>query len=118
MLRIGLFSNRSAGVGRTEKSVCATSSSANSIPIIRAVRASPSRGAETYATTTETITSTAAIVMLCQRKIVCVSGITPVIGRSAAGIDDFVACRSAADDDNPSAQTLPSPRYAAAPMAR
>src|SRR5947208_3064604 len=57
------------------------------------------------------------MVMLCQRKIVCVSGITPVIGSSDAGIDDFVACSSAADDESPSAQTLPSPRYATAPRA-
>lgn len=59
---------------------------------------------------TDTRTSTSASTMLCQRKIVCVSGMTPVIGRSEAGIEDFVAWSNAADEERPSAQTLPSPR--------
>ena len=43
---------------------------------------------------------------------------TPVIGRSLSGIDERVAWSSAADDDRPRAQTLPSPRYAAEQIAR
>ena len=53
---------------------------------------------------------TTAVTMLCQRKIVCDSGSTPEIGSSEAGIDPLVAMSSAADDDRPSAHTLPRPR--------
>ena len=106
MLRMGLSFVRSITSG------------SNVTPISFAVRDSSSPGAETYATVTETAMRIAAITRFCQRKIVCVSGITPVIGSSAAGIDDFVACSSAADDESPSAHTLPRPRYAAAPRAR
>ena len=52
----------------------------------------------------------AAVARFCHRKIVCVSGITPVIGRSAGGMEDLVACSSAAEDERPRAQTLPRPR--------
>ena len=38
----------------------------------------------------------AAMVRLCHRKMVWLRGMTPVIGRSAGGIADFVACSSAA----------------------
>ena len=96
--------------GRARRGVSSHRVGETRSPSLAPSRASASRGAEKYATATETTTSTAAIDMLCQRKIVCVSGITPVIGSSAGGIDDFVACSSAADDERPSAQTLPSPR--------
>src|SRR4051794_16992137 len=86
-------------------------SSTNVTPISFAVRDDDSSGAEKYATTTEITINVPASASDCQRKIVCVSGITPVIGSSDAGIDDFVACSSAADDESPSAHTLPSPRY-------
>jgi acetyl esterase/lipase len=46
----------------------------------------------------------------CQRKIVSVNGMTPVIGSSAGGMLAGLACSSAADEDSPSAQMLPSPR--------
>ena len=42
----------------------------------------------------------------------------PLIRRIESGSDAGVAMISAADDDMPSAQTLPTPRYAAAPIAR
>ena len=38
------------------------------------------------------------------------NSVDSLTGRSAAGIVDGVACRSAAEDDNPRAQTLPRPR--------
>ncbi len=45
-----------------------------------------------------------------QRKIVWVSGISPLIANSDGGIALYVAIISAADDDSPIAQTAPSPR--------
>ena len=59
---------------------------------------------------TETAIRMIAVTMLCHRKIVRESGSTPEIGSSEAGIDPLVAMSSAADDDRPSAQTLPRPR--------
>jgi hypothetical protein len=69
-------------------------------------------------TAIETITSTAATTKLCQSPRVWPSGITPLMFSIASGNDAGVAMISAADDDNPNAQTLPTPRYAAAPSAR
>ncbi|MNC80401.1 hypothetical protein D3C75_1331810 [compost metagenome] len=46
----------------------------------------------------------------CQRKIVCVNGITPVIDRIDGGRLAGLACNCAADDDRPRAHTAPSPR--------
>jgi hypothetical protein len=43
---------------------------------------------------------------------------TPVTLSIESGNEAGVAMISAADDDIPSAQTLPTPRYAAAPIAR
>jgi len=62
--------------------------------------------------------STAAITTLCQRPNVWLSGITPLIFSIGSGRDAGAAMISAADEDSPSAQTLPMPRYAAAPIAR
>ena len=80
------------------------------MPIERALRVFSSDGAEKYAMTAETTISSTARTMLCQRKIVSVSGITPVIGSSAGGIIDFVAIIIAGEDERPSDQTLPRPR--------
>ncbi len=46
----------------------------------------------------------------CQRKMVSVNGITPVIARIDGGRLAGLACNCAADDDRPSAHTAPSPR--------
>jgi hypothetical protein len=62
--------------------------------------------------------SAAAITMLCQSPSVWLSGMTPLIFSIASGSDAGAAMISAADEDSPSAQTLPTPRYAAAPIAR
>ena len=59
---------------------------------------------------TERAMSAAARSRLCQRKRVWDNGITPVTASSGAGITERVACSWAADDDSPSAQTLPRPR--------
>ena len=56
--------------------------------------------------------------MLCHRPSVWLSGITPLIFSMASGSDAGAAMMSAADEDRPSAHTLPTPRYAAAPIAR
>ena len=56
--------------------------------------------------------------MLCQRKSVCVSGISPLMLNNDGGIEDLVAISIAAEEDNPIAHTAPSPRYAAPPAAR
>ena len=42
----------------------------------------------------------------------------PVMLLIEAGSEARLAISNAADDDMPSAQTLPTPRYAAAPIAR
>ena len=55
---------------------------------------------------------------LCQSPSVWLSGSTPLIRSIASGSDAGDAMINAADDDRPSAQTLPTPRYAAAPIAR
>ena len=56
--------------------------------------------------------------MLCHKPSVWLSGITPLIFSMASGNDAGAAMMSAADEDRPSAHTLPTPRYAAAPTAR
>jgi hypothetical protein len=75
-------------------------------------------GADKYAIATETTIRTAVVAMLCDKKSVCVRGISPLIAKSDGGIDDLVAISIAADDESPMAQTAPRPRYAAAPPAR
>ena len=55
---------------------------------------------------------------LCHRPSVWLSGMTPLIFSIESGSDADDAMMSAADDDRPSAHTLPTPRYAAAPIAR
>lgn len=46
----------------------------------------------------------------CQRKMVWVNGITPVIDRIDGGRLPGLACNCAADDESPRAQTAPRPR--------
>ena len=53
---------------------------------------------------------TAAVRRLCQSSSVCVSGMTPLMFRIDCGSDAGAAMISAADEDSPSAQTLPMPR--------
>ena len=57
-------------------------------------------------------------VKLCQSPSVWLSGMTPLMRSIASGNEAGAAMINAADDDRPSAQTLPTPRYAAAPIAR
>ena len=71
-----------------------------------------------YATAIETTISTAAMSRLCQRPSVWLSGMTPLMRSIESGSEAGAAMISAADDDRPSAHTLPTPRYAAAPIAR
>ena len=66
----------------------------------------------------ETTTSASNITPDCQRKMVWVKGMTPVIDRIDGGRLAGLACNCAADDDKPKAHTAPRPRYAAAPAAR
>jgi hypothetical protein len=63
-------------------------------------------------------TITPAVSRLCHSSSVCCSGITPLIARIDWGSEPGAAMMSAADEDKPSAHTLPMPRYAAAPTAR
>ncbi len=58
------------------------------------------------------------MVKLCQSPSVWLSGMTPLMRSIASGNEAGAAMINAADDDRPSAQTLPTPRYAAAPIAR
>jgi hypothetical protein len=81
-------------------------------------RACDAGGAEWYDTSIDTTMSRPAISRLCQRPSVSDSGITPLIRSIASGSDAGAAMISAADEDRPSAHTLPTPRYAAAPTAR
>ena len=60
----------------------------------------------------------AAIVSDCQVRMVSPKSRTPVIFSRSGGSDSAVACSCAAEEDRPSAQTAPSPMYAAAPIAR
>ena len=74
------------------------------------VRTSFPMGTVSHATRTETNIKTAAVSRLCQVKMVALSGMMPPILRMGAGINPFVFIMSAAEDDRPSAQMLPSPR--------
>jgi len=66
----------------------------------------------------KTVITMRAVSSLCQVKIVWVNGIRPLILKSSGGIDPLEAINRAADEESPSAHTLPTPRYAAAPAAR
>ena len=81
-----------------------------STPQSSALRALLGPGAVAYAITSETITSAANRTPDCQRKMVWVNGITPVIDRIDGGRLAGLACNCAAEDDSPSAHTAPSPR--------
>ena len=83
-----------------------------------AVRIDRPRGAENHEITTVSTIRTAAIVSDCQVRMVSPKSRTPVIFSSSGGSDSAVACSWAADEEKPSAQTAPSPMYAAAPSAR
>ena len=52
----------------------------------------------------------AAVSMLCQSSRVWLSGMTPLMLRMDCGSEPGAAMMSAADEDRPSAQTLPMPR--------
>ena len=56
--------------------------------------------------------------MFCQVKIVSDIDIVPLISYNSAGIEAFVAINNAAEEESPSAQTVPKPRKPAAPIAR
>ena len=83
-----------------------------------AVRIAAPCGAEAHAIATLSTIRTAAMVSDCQVRIVAPKSSTPVISSSSGGSDAGVACSWAAEDERPSAQTAPRPRYAAAPSAR
>lgn len=111
----GLYSSHSPGRVRGGRAAGARPAST---PKSLAVRAAAPCGAVSQATQIDTTISPAVSAMDCQRKIVWVKGITPVMASNPGGIDAGFACNCAADDDSPIAQTAPSPRYAAAPAAR
>jgi hypothetical protein len=67
-------------------------------------------GAEKKAIAIDTPISTAATSRLCHNPSVWLSGMTPLICSIASGSDAGAAMINAADDDKPSAQTLPTPR--------
>ena len=67
-------------------------------------------GADQMAITVESTISTAAMTIDCQRKMVSVNGITPVIGSSVLGRLAALAWSWAADELRPSAQVAPRPR--------
>src|SRR5258708_25424894 len=85
------------------------------MPYDSAVRAFSGEGVDKYAIATDTTIKITVVAMLCHKKSVCVSGISPLMLNSDAGIALFVAISIAAEDDSPIAHTPPSPRYAAAP---
>ena len=64
------------------------------------------------------ISIAAPMIMPCHKPSVSDKGITPLIRRIDCGKDAGAAMMSAAEEDNPSAQMLPMPRYPAAPIAR
>ncbi len=59
---------------------------------------------------TEVTISTIVTTMDCQRKMVSLKGMTPVIGRSDFGRLFALAWSCAAEEDRPIAQTAPRPR--------
>jgi hypothetical protein len=73
-------------------------------------RACAGGGAEKYDTAIETTMISPATTRLCQRPSVWLSGMTPLIRSIASGREAGAAMISAADEERPSAQTLPTPR--------
>src|ERR1700676_991694 len=107
MLSMGLYSSHSPGlVGRPTSSTVKVVG----IPQSTAVRAFSADAADKYATETAAPIRIAVVTKLGQRKIVCESGMIPLIASSEGGIAAFVAMSIAADDESPIAQVTPSPR--------
>ena len=106
-VRIGLYSSHSPG--RVGGAICSRGA-ATSSPIICAVTALLSEGADRCDSTIEITSRTAAISRDCHRKIVCENGMTPVMSRSGLGRLPGLACNCAAEELRPSAQVAPSPR--------
>ncbi len=66
-------------------------------------------GADNQAMPTDTGIRIAVNSSDCHKKTVSVNGITPVIASSAGGMLAGLACRSAAEEDRPSAHTELAP---------
>src|SRR6266850_1169262 len=111
----GLYSSHSPGRSRFAGG---TATGSYFTPIDSMSRAYSGAGWEYKEINIETTIITAAINMPCHKPSVCDNGMTPLISRIDLGKDAGAAMMRAAEDDKPSAQTLPIPRYPAAPSAR
>ncbi len=107
MVISGLYSSHSLGRWRGGS---AASSICTSTPSFSAVTACTRAGAESHATAVETAIRMPQSSIDCQRKMVSVKGMTPVIARSGLGMLAAFDCSCAADELKPSAQVAPSPR--------
>src|SRR5260370_1566635 len=100
-VRSGLYSSHSPGRDGGAGRSIATSVLA---PIICAVIALLSEGADRCDSTIEMTNRTANIRSDCHRKIVCVNGMTPVMSMTGFGRLAALACSWAADELRPNAQ--------------
>ena len=106
-VRSGLYSSHSPGLSRFADG---TETGSYFTPIACMSRAYKRVGWEWKATSIDTTSIAAPMIMPCHRPSVWDKGITPLMRRMDWGKEAGAAMMSAAEDERPSAQILPMPR--------